>query len=71
MGYESGLANFYQRLSQKKEFEGFAVPATVSISGISGADEWGTLAARWRAGVVDASGNGLTQVSREGRSFWR
>jgi hypothetical protein len=42
--YEGRLANFHQRLSQKRESKDVAVPVSVSVSAVVGADEGGGVA---------------------------
>jgi len=69
-GYEARFANFRQRLSQKKESEDSAVLTAVPLSAVSGADERGTVAGGRGTAVVDAAGNRLAQIAREGRPRW-
>lgn len=58
-GYEIRFANFYQRLSQKKESQAAAVPATISQPAVFRAHEWRAVAAQGRAGLLDAAGDTL------------
>ena len=68
-GYEGRLANFYPRLSQKKEDS--ALPAALSLPAVSGADERGPMAGARGTSVVDTVGDGLAQVAGESRPCWR
>ena len=65
------ICEFLLRTTAEKESEDPAALGTVSRSAVSGADEWGAVADRWQAGVVEAAGDGLAQGTSEGRASGR
>ena len=71
MAYEGRLANFYQGLSQERESQDTAVPATISGAAVPAADEWGALAGRRRASLADAADDGVAEIPGQSRPCWR
>ena len=63
-GYEGGLANFHQRLSQNEEPRDPAVPATVSRPAVPDADEWRAVATGpvWLTRLVTAVRKALVRA---------
>ena len=67
MGFWELFDEVQRRRSRKTESQDPAVSAALSRSGVPGAAEWGAVAGRRRAAVVDAAGDGTEQVAGEDR----